>query len=62
MYAQVSQRHAFLTIKNAEKSDGGIYRLDLENDLGHDSCNIEFTVNGKGKQLPLLAGRLFSIS
>lgn len=44
---QVTERHAFLTIKDAEKSDGGVYRLDLENNLGSDSGNLTFTVNGK---------------
>lgn len=36
-----------LTIKSADKQDGGVYRLSLENDLGQDSCNLEFTVNGQ---------------
>lgn len=44
---QVTERHAFLTIKEADKSDGGVYRLDLENQLGSDSANLTFTVNGK---------------
>ena len=47
MYSQVTERHAFLTIKDADKSDGGVYRLDLENNLGSDSGNLTFTVNGK---------------
>ena len=33
-------------MKNAEKSDGGVYRLDLENQLGMDSCCLQFSVNG----------------
>ena len=45
--SQVTERHAFLTIKDADKSDGGVYRLDLENNLGSDSGNLTFTVNGK---------------
>lgn len=39
-----------LTIKSADKDDGAVYRLDLENDLGTDSCNLNFTVNGEDVQ------------
>lgn len=44
---QISNRHASLTIKSADKEDGAVYRLDLENKLGQDSANLEFTVNGE---------------
>lgn len=44
---EVTERHAFLTIKDAEKNDGGTYRLDLENTLGNDSGNLTFSVNGE---------------
>jgi len=43
----VTERHALLTIKDADKTDGGTYKLQLENSLGSDSANITFTVNGK---------------
>ena len=48
---QISQRHCTLTVKNAEKEDGAIYRLTLENNLGSDSANCDFTVNGNNLQL-----------
>ena len=44
---EVGDRHAFLTIKEADKGDDGPYRLTLENDLGTDSSVIKVQVNGK---------------
>ena len=43
----VGDRHAFLTIKKADKADDGPYRLTLENDLGSDSAVIKVQVNGE---------------
>lgn len=45
----VGERHAILTIKNAEKTDEGPYRLQLENELGQDSAVIKVDVNGKSR-------------
>ncbi|XP_074660014.1 twitchin-like [Tubulanus polymorphus] len=42
---EVTERHAFLTIKKAEKEDEGPYRLTLENDLGTDSAVIKIQIN-----------------
>jgi hypothetical protein len=39
-------RHAFLTIKNAQKEDTGPYRLTLDNDLGSDTAVINIQING----------------
>ena len=47
---EVGDRHAFLTIKAADKADDGPYRLVLENDLGSDSAVIKVQVNGKCTQ------------
>ena len=44
---EVGDRHAFLTIKNCDKSNDGPYRLVLENDLGTDSVVVKVQVNGK---------------
>ena len=44
---EVTDRHALLTIKEANKDDDGPYRLHLENDLGIDSVIIKIQVNGK---------------
>ena len=43
----VGERHAFLTIKNAQKCDDGPYRLQLDNDLGSDHAVLKLAVNGK---------------
>ena len=43
----VTERHAFLTIKGAEKEDSGPWRLSLENDLGSDSAIIKIQINGR---------------
>ncbi|XP_067930808.1 twitchin-like [Watersipora subatra] len=42
---EISKRHVSLTVKSANKADGGLYRLSLENPLGTDSSSMEFTVN-----------------
>lgn len=44
---EVGERHAILTIRNADRTDDGPYRLLLENDLGTDSAIIKIAVNGK---------------
>jgi len=44
---EVGDRHAILTIRNADRADDGPYRLLLENDLGTDSAVIKIAVNGK---------------
>jgi hypothetical protein len=44
---EIGERHAILTIKNADRTDDGPYRLQLENDLGTDSAIIKIAVNGK---------------
>lgn len=46
-HIDVSERHAFLTIKGAEKEDSGPWRLTLENDLGSDSAIIKIQINGR---------------
>ena len=40
-------RHAFLTIRGADKEDDGPYRLTLENDLGTDSAVVKIQINGQ---------------
>ncbi len=44
---EVGPRHAYLTIKKAEKKDDGPYRLVLENELGMDSAVIKIQINGE---------------
>ena len=44
---EVGPRHAFLTIRNADKCDDGPYRLQLDNDLGEDHAILKVQVNGK---------------
>ena len=44
---EVGPRHAFLTIRKADKNDDGPYRLQLENDLGSDSAMIKIQINGE---------------
>ena len=44
---EVTERHAILTIKEANKEDDGPYRLTLENELGTDSAVIKIQVNGE---------------
>lgn len=44
---EVGPRHAFLTIKKADKKDDGPYRLVLDNELGSDSAVIKIQINGK---------------
>lgn len=44
---EVTDRHAILTIKEANKGNDGPYRLALENDLGTDSAIIKIQVNGE---------------
>ena len=44
---EVGDRHAFLTIRKADKADDGPYRLHLENELGSDSAVIKIQINGK---------------
>ena len=43
---EIGERHAILTIKNADRSDDGPYRIQCENDLGTDSAIIKIAVNG----------------
>jgi hypothetical protein len=45
-HIDVTDRHAFLTIKSAVKDDDGPWRLQLDNDLGTDSALIKIQVNG----------------
>ena len=47
MGPQVGERHAFLTIKRADKADEGPYRLQLDNELGGDSVIINIAINGQ---------------
>lgn len=42
----MGERHAILTVHNAERKDDGPYRLQLDNDLGTDSAIIKVAVNG----------------
>jgi len=42
---EVGDRHAILTIRKADRTDDGPYRLQLENDLGSDSAIIKIAVN-----------------
>ena len=44
---EVTDRHAILTVKEANKDGGGPYHLKLENDLGSDSATINIQVNGQ---------------
>lgn len=44
---EVGDRHAILTIRNADRSDDGPYRLQLDNELGTDSAVIKIAVNGE---------------
>lgn len=46
-HIEITDRHAILTIKDANKDDDGPYRLSLENDLGADSAIIKIQINGK---------------
>ena len=43
---EVTERHAILTIKEADKFDDGPYRLNLENSLGSDSAVFKVQING----------------
>ena len=43
---EVGDRHAFLTIRGADKGDMGDYKLTLTNDLGSDNATIKVQVNG----------------
>ena len=44
---EFGERHAILTIRNADRSDDGPYRLQLDNELGTDSAVIKIAVNGE---------------
>ncbi|CAH1785273.1 unnamed protein product [Owenia fusiformis] len=44
---EVTDRHAFLTIRKSEKADEGPYRLQLENDLGEDHAIIKIQINDR---------------
>jgi len=44
---EIGERHAILTIRNADKDDDGPYKLVLENDLGSDSASITIQINDK---------------
>ena len=44
---EVTEHHAILTIKEANREDDGPYRLTLENELGTDSAVIKIQVNGE---------------
>lgn len=44
---ELRERHALLTISNAVRSDGGVFRLQLDNELGSDSAIIKIAVNGE---------------
>ncbi|CDW52538.1 protein unc g; protein unc f; protein unc d; prot ein unc b; protein unc a [Trichuris trichiura] len=41
---ETMDRLAILTIENCTREDSGSYRLQLENDLGSDSCTVEVKV------------------
>jgi serine/threonine protein kinase/predicted RNA-binding protein with TRAM domain len=41
----IGDRHAILTIRKADRTDDGPYRLQLDNDLGTDSAIIKIAVN-----------------
>ena len=43
---EVGDRHAILTIRNSDRMDDGLYRLELDNDLGTDSAIIKIAING----------------
>ena len=45
---EVTERHATLTIKDANKDQDGPYRITAENNLGSDSAVIKIQINGKG--------------
>ena len=42
-----AERHAVLTIPNAERKDSGEYELTAENEVGSDSAVIHICINGK---------------
>jgi len=44
---EIGERHAILTIKNADRLDDGPYRIQCDNDLGTDSAIIKIAVNGE---------------
>ncbi|XP_061166987.1 twitchin-like isoform X9 [Saccostrea echinata] len=44
---EVTDRHAILTIKEANKDNDGPYRLTLENELGTDTAVIKIQVNDR---------------
>ncbi|XP_052825204.1 twitchin isoform X2 [Octopus bimaculoides] len=46
-HVEITDRHAILTIKDANKDDDGPYRLSLENDLGADSAIIKIQINDR---------------
>lgn len=46
-HSEVTERHAILTIKDANKDQDGPYRITAKNDLGSDSAVIKIQINGR---------------
>ncbi|XP_071120619.1 twitchin-like isoform X18 [Mytilus edulis] len=46
-HSEVTERHAILTIKDANKDQDGPYRITAKNDLGSDSAVIKIQINDR---------------
>lgn len=44
---KTTQKHSIITIMDAVRNDGGVYKLTVENKLGKDSFEVQIAVVGK---------------